>query len=102
LGSFEAIGKQAILSGNLEVLTQTEFTPALRPWAEGARAWLMAQDGQAKTALKVTQSAREGAPELVQSALEILIENLTCKREVGPYQEWLEQFVQATLSQIGS
>lgn len=102
LGSLEATGKQAILSGDLAVLAGVEFIPALRPWAEGARAWLLAQRDQVEPALKVAQLALEGEPGLAQSALEALAENLSHGREIGPYEAWLEQFIQATLGQSES
>ncbi len=98
LGSLEAPRKQAILSGDLEVLARTEFTPALRPWADGARAWLLAQQGQVEAALKLLQPALEGVEELAESALESLAQTLTGEGEVGPYEQWLERFVQAALS----
>jgi predicted ATPase len=98
LGSLDAPGKQAILSGALEVLAHTEFTPALRPWADGGRAWLLAQRGQVKAALKLLQPAVEGVDESAQSALEALTQTLAREGKVGPYEQWLERFVQAALS----
>jgi class 3 adenylate cyclase/tetratricopeptide (TPR) repeat protein len=98
LGSLDAPGKQAIISGDLEVLARTEFTPALRPWADGARAWLLAQQGQVDAALKLLQPVTQGVDELAQLALEALTQTLTREGEVGPYEQWLERFVQTALS----
>lgn len=99
LGSREAGGKQAILTGQLELLLETQFTPTLQGWAEGARAWLLAQQGQSEAALKVAQAAVAAAGEFVRPALEGLIRTLTTEEAVGAYEEWLAQFAQMVLSQ---
>ncbi|HXV43042.1 MAG TPA: hypothetical protein VEC96_08255, partial [Anaerolineae bacterium] len=99
LGSLEAIGKQAILSGEADILARTQFTPALRPWAEGARAWLLAQRNQPEAALTLLQAALDTAEEKVRPALAALAQTLAAKRQLGPYEEWLSQFAQIALSQ---
>ncbi len=97
LGSLEASGKQAILAGQIELLSQTEFSAALRPWAEGSWAWLLAQAGQIEAALQRLEPTLAAAGGSVQIILEALFHTLTTERRVGPYDEWLKQFAQATL-----
>jgi predicted ATPase/class 3 adenylate cyclase len=99
LGSVEARGKQAILTGQLEGLVQTEFTPMLQGWAEGARAWLLAQQGQSEAAVKLAQAALTAAEETVRPALETLLQTLKTQEAIGNYEEWLAQFTQTVLSQ---
>jgi predicted ATPase len=99
LGSVEARGKQAILNGELEALIQTEFTPTLQAWAEGAQAWLLAEQGQPETALKIAQAAMIIAGEPVRPILEALSQTLAAQEPLGPYEEWLTQFAQTVLSQ---
>ncbi|MBE7473437.1 MAG: hypothetical protein DPW09_09520 [Anaerolineae bacterium] len=99
LGSVEARGKQAILTGQLEGLDQTEFTPTLQGWAEGARAWRLAQQGQSEAAVKLAQAALTTAGEIVQPALETLLQTLKSQEAIGNYEEWLAQFAQTALSQ---
>jgi predicted ATPase len=99
LGSVEALGKQAILSGEAEVLTQTEFTPALRPWADGACAWLLAHHSQPEAASKLLHSALDTAEEAVRPALAAVAQTLAANGQLGPYEEWLNHFAQTALSQ---
>jgi predicted ATPase len=99
LGSLEAVGKQAILSGEADILARTQFTPALRPWAEGARAWLLAQRSQPEAASTLLQAALDTAEEKVRPALAALAQTLAAKGQLGPYEEWLSQFAQIALSQ---
>ncbi|MCK6627533.1 MAG: AAA family ATPase [Anaerolineae bacterium] len=99
LGSVEARGKQAILTGQLEGLAQTEFTPMLQGWAEGARAWLLAQQGQSEAAAKLAQAALTAAEGTVRPALETLLQTLKTQEAIGNYEEWLAQFAQKALSQ---
>ena len=99
LGSVEARGKQAILAGDFELLAQTEFSLWLRPWADGAQAWLMAQQGQLVAAAKLVETALTGADDTARPALEALAQHLATREPIGPYQEWISQFVQATLRQ---
>lgn len=98
-GSLEAASKQAILSGEVDILAQTEFTPALRPWGDGARAWLLAQEGQFKAAAELVQAALVVAEETVRPALETLAQALHRKEPLGQYDEWLGQFSQTVLVQ---
>ncbi|MFN8455661.1 MAG: hypothetical protein U0401_13510 [Anaerolineae bacterium] len=97
LGSLEASGKQAILSGQIKTLSQTEFTVSLQPWAQGSWAWLLAQAGQIEAALQRLEPILATTKGSVQIVLEALVHTLTTERRVGPYQEWLNQFAQATL-----
>ncbi len=99
LGSAEARGKQVILAGEIETLARTEFSPALRPWADGAQAWLLAQHGQPQAATKLVQSALAGAEESARPALETLERMLAAPAGLGQYEEWLGLFAQAVLSQ---
>lgn len=97
LGSLEAAGKQAILSGQIEALKQTEFTAALLPWAQGSWAWLLAQAGQIDMALQRLEpilAVSEGSAQIV---LEALVHTLATERRVGAYNEWLKKFAQAAL-----
>jgi predicted ATPase len=99
LGSVEAQGKQAILSGKVEILAQTDFSPALRPWADGAHAWLLAQQGQWEAATKLVQTALTIAGEAARPALETLARRLASRELTGQYDEWVDQFAQTVLSQ---
>ncbi len=99
LGSTNALGKQAILSGRVELLAQTEFTPGLRPWAEGARTWLLDQTGQSELALDVARAGLKVAEGASRVALETLIKILESGEPLGEYETWLHQFVHAVLGE---
>lgn len=96
-GSSEAAGKQAILSGEVETLAQTAFTPALRPWADGGRAWRLAQQGQLEAAEELVRAALAIAEETARPALETLAQALTTHEPLGQYDEWLGQFTRTVL-----
>jgi hypothetical protein len=98
-GSPEAAGKQAILSGKVETLAQTSFTPALRPWADGGRAWLLAQQGQLAAAAELVRAALVIAEETARPALQTLAQALTAQEPLGQYDEWLDQFTRTVLIQ---
>lgn len=97
LGSLNAPGKRAIVSGRLEQLEQTEFPPKLRAWAEGSRAWLLAQNGQMESALRAAQTALKSAEDSAREAVEVLVQTLKTGNPVGPYEEWLQKFTQSVL-----
>jgi predicted ATPase len=101
-GSPDAAGKQAILSGEIDSLLRTAFTPALRPWADGARAWLLAQQGQREAAAELVRAALAVAEETAQPALETLAQALTVQEPLGRYDEWLGQFTRTVLMQPAS
>ncbi|MCL4296577.1 MAG: AAA family ATPase [Anaerolineae bacterium] len=98
-GSPEAAGKQAILSGEMETLAKTTFTPALHPWADGARAWLLAQRGQLEAATELVHAALTIAEETARPALETLAQTLTAQEPLGQYDEWLGEFTRTVLTQ---
>lgn len=98
-GSLDAAGKQAILSGEVETLAQMAFTPALRPWADGARAWLLAKQGQFEAAADLVHAALTIAEETAQPALQTLAQALTAQEPLGQYDEWLDQFTRTVLIQ---
>ncbi|MBN1993214.1 MAG: AAA family ATPase [Anaerolineae bacterium] len=97
LGSADALGKQAVLSGDLARLEQTEFEPPLRPWAAGARAWLLAQGGQTDAALQIAQTALPLAEKPAQEALESLVQTLSTGQALTEYKVWLRQFTNGVL-----
>jgi predicted ATPase len=97
LGSREAQAKQAILAGDIAKLDPADFNPTLRPWAVGGQAWLLAQQGQLETAQKLIEPALATANESARQSLEVLLQLLKSSGPLGPYQEWLRQFVFATL-----
>jgi class 3 adenylate cyclase/tetratricopeptide (TPR) repeat protein len=92
LGSASALSKQAILAGTMEALAETEFTPELRPWADGSRAWLLAQQGEPEAALELAQATLRSAEGAVRSVLARLIQALQAGGELGPYKVWLRHF----------
>jgi predicted ATPase/class 3 adenylate cyclase len=98
-GSLDAAGKQAILSGEVDALLRTVFTPALRPWADGARAWLLAQQGQFEAATELVREALSIAEETARPALETLAQALAAQEPLGQYDEWLGQFARTVLTQ---
>jgi class 3 adenylate cyclase len=100
LGSLSAVDKLAILSGDLEALAQTQFTPSLRPWAEASKAWLLAQNDQIDQALRSIQTAM--SLDASQEAIKTLHTALKNREPLGPYEEWLQQFAQATMTAFRS
>ena len=92
MGSLSAPGKRAIISGNLEQLAGTEFTPPLQAWAEGSKAWLLAQSDQLELALHTAQEALRMAEDSAKEAIESLLQKLYADEKPGPYEVWLQQF----------
>ncbi len=74
LGSPSARGKQAILSGNLGQLTETEFVPALQAWAEGSKACILAQNDQFEAALNSAKAALKLANDPAYDAMNSLVQ----------------------------
>ncbi|MDM8527784.1 adenylate/guanylate cyclase domain-containing protein [Anaerolineales bacterium HSG24] len=97
LGSNTAMGKAAIVSGDIEMLLETEFPPQMRLWAEGSKAWMLALEGQTDTALNIAQAALEQAEGAVHTALTVLVQNLEIGRPLEEYEVWLQKFVTAIL-----
>jgi predicted ATPase len=95
MGSLSAPGKRAIVSGNLEQLAETEFTPTLQGWAEGSKAWLLAQSDQLELALRTAQEALKMAENSAREAIELLLQKLQAREKPGPYEVWLQHFTQA-------
>lgn len=99
LGSIAAAGKQAILSGDLEQLVRTEFTPELHGWAEGSQAWLLAQNDEHQAALELAQAAlitiTVAGP--AKPPLQALTQALEKGDRLETYENWLQQFAQAVL-----
>jgi len=99
LGSKVAKQKQAIVAGDLDLLTNHNFNKQFKPWAIGARAWLLGQQGQTTEALEIAQPAlaNEGQGP-AHTALTVLVQNLEIKRVLEPYERWVERFVNAILN----
>jgi len=97
LGSTNARGKRAIVSGSAEEIFQTDFTPSLQTWAKGSQAWLLAISGQREAALRSANAALELADDSAKATMESLSQSLTNGEELGPYEEWLQQFTQGVL-----
>ncbi len=94
LGNVKAAGKQAIISGNLEQLAQTEFSPELQAWGKGSQAYLLAQEGQFEAAL---QTARQLAKDSTSDVMRSLVEQLENRDILEPYEQWLQKFSHAIL-----
>jgi len=97
LGSTDAHGKRAIVSGSVEEIFQTEFRPPLHVWAKGSHAWLLAINDQQEAALKSAQTAVELADASAKATMESLVRSLENGEGLGSYEEWLQQFAQAVL-----
>ncbi|MFQ5576095.1 MAG: AAA family ATPase, partial [Anaerolineae bacterium] len=99
LGSDQARQKQAIVSGNAELLAQTPFSPQLAPWAGGGQVWRLAQQGRLQHALKLTDSLlkRLATGRAARSALTALRQTLMMNETPGHYHLWLAQFATAVL-----
>ncbi|MDM8531496.1 adenylate/guanylate cyclase domain-containing protein [Anaerolineales bacterium HSG25] len=97
LGSTTANSKVAIISGDIELLTKTIFTPQMQFWAEGSKAWVLALAGQTDTALNIAQTALNQAEGAVHTALTVLVQNLEIGRPLEAYEVWLQKFVTAIL-----
>ena len=97
LGSDNASGKRAIVSGSAEEIFQTDFTPPLQAWAKGSQAWLLAINGQHEAALRLAQAAVELADPSVKATMESLTKSLLNSEDLGPYEEWLQRFAQSVL-----
>ncbi len=92
--------KQAIIAGDLEALSHLTMPPRLRAWGAGARAWLLAQQGQFETAFEIANTALQTAEGASQTALSVLVENLANHRLVEDYKEWQRRYISAVL-QLG-
>ena len=97
LGSHSALAKRAIIAGDLEQLQQTEFSPELQPWAEGSRAWLLAQAHQREAASTSVQTALKSADGSFREKLQALLQALTNGETPGSYELWLQKFTQEML-----
>jgi len=97
LGSISALGKQTILSGDLERLAQHSFTPELHPWAQGTQAWLLAQTGELTAALNLAQTALAESEAAARANLTELVQTLKAGKRPGEYGVWLQRFVKAVL-----
>lgn len=97
MGSEQAPGKQAILSGNLDQLTRTEFPPNLRAWAQASQAWLLAQRNKPELALSAAQKAAALATDTDRPTMTGLVESLRTGQNLGDYHNWLQQFSRAVL-----
>ena len=100
LGSPTALAKQAILAGDLGLLTHVVATAQLQPWVDGARAWLLAATGEHETALKMAQTALAQADGAAHSALSTVVQNLENQRALEDYDGWRQRFINAVI-QLG-
>ncbi len=94
LGSTIAREKLVLLSGDLDVLGQTEFSSEFEPWARGAEAWLMAQNGDTKEALHHLDLSFKGAKGAVRSGLSQMKKTLKSGQTLPDYEVWLNQFTE--------
>ncbi len=76
---------------------QTDFSPAFRAWAEGSRAWLLAQNGEIDSALDAAQTALNFADDSAEKDIEKLLNILKSGEAMDSYESWLQQFGQAVL-----
>jgi hypothetical protein len=97
LGSHSALEKQAIIAGDLERLSQVEFSPELYLWGEGSRAWLLAQSHQLEPASTLVQTIIQSADGRFQEDIQRLAQALTKGESPGPYEFWLHRFTQEVL-----
>jgi predicted ATPase len=99
-GCAGAMGKKLLFSGDVAPLLEAEFEPAIRPWAAGARAWLLAQAGQIQAARQIVGEALSvvAHEDVAQPALAGLAQKLAGQQQtVGDYREWLDLFVAGML-----
>jgi class 3 adenylate cyclase/tetratricopeptide (TPR) repeat protein len=97
LGSEEAAGKLAILKRDIAHLSRGGFSEPLDNWAEGARSWIMAEEGNTASALEAAMAAKEKSEGKVRDALSDLICTLEAGNPPGNYEEWLRKFAGAVL-----
>lgn len=97
LGSEKAAGKLAILKRDMTRLNQGGFSDTLDSWAEGASAWIMAEEGNTAAALEAAMTAKEKSEGKVRDALSDLIRPLRAGNPPGNYEEWLRKFAGAVL-----
>lgn len=96
LGSAGAAARQAIVTGNMARLSQIDAPSCLRPWLNGARAWLLAQQGQTTAALEIARQVQAGLPEVeepARAALDELIRRCEAHQPPGDYDVWIQAFV---------
>ncbi|HEY83751.1 MAG TPA: AAA family ATPase [Chloroflexi bacterium] len=99
LGNAAARQKQAIVAGDLDALSLLEPTPELQPWADGGRAWLLAQKGRTEPALKLAQTAlnKHNLQDGARAGLTELLKTLQANNSPGDYHIWLKQFAKSVL-----
>lgn len=100
LDNLVAAQKRAIIAADETALAELSFNDRLKPWANGSRAWLLAQADQRDDALALARSALETAEGPVHTALSVLVQQLEDNRPMDDYVTWLERFVSAIL-QLG-
>ncbi len=97
LGSHIASQKQAIISGNLALLNQTEFSAELKTWAEVSKAYLLALEGDHKAALEIIQAASVSSYYTNDKIIKSLIKRLENNKSLKPYEQWVQDFTQIAL-----